>query len=308
LSSCVLLAASIYALAWPRLRDGRWPWVVSIAALSGMLAAFSVNMRTSYWPVVVSMLLVVLVFATREWQLRLGETMVRVAVVFAVFGASLWGAQYWWIGRYLPENFSYNAAHHPIAHPLVLALANPENALSRREGIEWLDESGLRLAEKMDPKASYNGPRYGPALFRYYRHLWAAYPGEMAMLYLVKFNAAGVSIIEAMRNGSVRDSAVRRLLKPFSYVRSGFLLIGGCVAALVLAYAASPPQSGSFALMVALLAVAAAFLLVESAIIMPAYRPQYHGYLMLFFPLMSIFALQLLMHVVVRRFANPTLR
>ncbi len=31
-------------------------------------------------------------------------------------------------------------------------------------------------------------------------------------------------------------------------------------------------------------------LLIESAIIMPAYRPHYHGYLMLFFPLVSIFA------------------
>jgi hypothetical protein len=47
--------------------------------------------------------------------------------------------------------------------------------------------------------------------------------------------------------------------------------------------------------------------LTESAIIMPAYTPRYHGFLMLFFPLVSIFALQLLLHAAVGRIANPTL-
>ena len=91
------------------------------------------------------------------------------------------------------------------------------------------------------------------------------------------------------------------LLKPFEYVHSGVLLLGACLTAVLVAYVACAPLSGSFALLVALLAMTAALVLTESAIIMPAYTPRYHGYLMLFFPLMSIFALQLLAHVVVGR-------
>ena len=200
----LLLAASIYALAWPRLRDGRWAWLITVCAISGVVAGLGVNLRTSYWPVFLSMLVLVLVFAVREWQLRLDATMARVAVATAVFGLSLWGAQYWWIDRYLPETFPYNSAHHPIAHPLVLSLANPENPLSQREGIKWLDGAGLQLARKIDPNVRYLAPTYGPALFRYYGQLWRNYPGEMAQLYLVKFNAAGVSIVEAMRYGGFR--------------------------------------------------------------------------------------------------------
>ena len=297
----VLLAISIYALSWPRFRDGRWPWLIIVGLAGGALAGLGVNLRTSYWPVFVAMLAVMLIFAAREWQLILDATIGRVAVVAGVFAAALWGVQYQTIDRLLPENFPVNTSHHPIAHSLVLALANPENPLSRREGIEWSDDVGLRIAEKIDPQVTYLGPRYGPALFQYYRELWTTYPGEMAHVYWIKFQMAGVPIVDALRAGGLRDRLVPWLMMPFAYVRSGLLWIGACVIGVALAYVFCAPTAGAFALLVALLCAVAGLLLTESAIIMPAYRPQYHGYLMMFFPLTSLFAVQGVTQVAIRQ-------
>ncbi len=188
----VLLARSVYALGWPRFRDGALAVADHRGPCRRGVAGLGVNMRTSYWPVFVAMLAVLLIFAVREWQLTLDATMGRVAVVAGVFavvacGVFSTGA----IDRCCRRTFPSTRAHHPIAHSLVLALANPENPLSRREGIEWLDDAGLRIAGQIDPQVIYLGPRYGPALFRYYRRLWTTYPGEMAQLYLVKFKCHG---------------------------------------------------------------------------------------------------------------------
>jgi hypothetical protein len=297
----VLLAISVYAFSWPRLRDGGWPWLVATGLTAGALAGLAVNLRTSYWPVFVAMLAVVLIFAVREWQLGVIATIGRAALVVGVFGASLWGVQYRWIDRLLPENFPTNTSHHPIAHPLVLALANPENALSRREGIEWRDDVGVRIAASIDSQATYLGPRYGPALTRYYRQLWTDYPGEMARIYWVKFQLAGVPIIDALRAGALRDRLVPWLMAPLAYVRSGVLWIGACLIGIALAYVFCAPTAGSFALLVAMLCAAAGLLLTESAIIMPDYRPQYHSYLMMFFPMASLFAVQGVMQVAIRQ-------
>jgi hypothetical protein len=80
----------------------------------------------------------------------------------------------------------YNSSAHVIAHPLVLGLAAPPNELSAREGIEWKDATGLVLAQRIKPDVTFLGEGYERALFTYYRHLWAAYPREMAAIYLRK--------------------------------------------------------------------------------------------------------------------------
>ena len=88
----------------------------------------------------------------------------------------------------------YNAAHHPIAHPLVIGLGFPESPLAKRENIRWDNSLGLDLARRAVPNATYLGPTYERALFSYYFDLWRKYPVEMLGIYLSKFNVAGKGI------------------------------------------------------------------------------------------------------------------
>ena len=117
-----------------------------------------------------------------------------------------------------------------------------------------------------------------------------------------------MTIVDALREGGLRDRLVPWLLAPLAYLRSGWLWIGACVIGVALAYGFCSPAAGSFALLVALLCTAAALLLTESAVIMPAYRPQYHGYLMMFFPLTSLFAVQGVMQMAIGQIRKAAAR
>ncbi len=239
------------------------------------------------------MFVIALGFAIREWQLNWRAKSSRVIVIAVVFGTSFGGFQYWFIDRYLPRSVQDNASYHTVAHPLVLSLALPPSELSRREGIEWSDAAGVRIAQRIDPQTTYLGKTYDRALFRYYRGLWAAAPTEMLGLYVAKFKMTGVPIIEALRYGpGLKGRALGWLMRPLGLVQNGFLLIGMSLGIAAAAFFASRPASGSFAVMLAMLTTTGALLLIESAIIMPLYSPQYHGYLLMYFPLMSLLGLQ----------------
>ena len=58
----------------------------------------------------------------------------------------------------------YNAAHHPIAHPLVLGLGFPESPLAKRENIRWDNSLGTRDRAPRRPQRhlSWPGLRAGP--------------------------------------------------------------------------------------------------------------------------------------------------
>jgi SAM-dependent methyltransferase len=175
------------------------------------------------------------------------------------------------------------ASYHTVAHPLVLSLAIPESKLSRREGIIWSDGAGITLARKMIPEAVYLGNRYDEALFKYYRHLWTAYPGEMAWLYVRKFMAAGVQQIAVLRGqGGIGGRAAALLLKPMALLANGLLLLILFLGLTAGALVSAVRQPRVFPLMLALLSAAAILVLTESAIIMPLYVPSYHNYLTMY--------------------------
>src|SRR5216683_809753 len=85
--------------------------------------------------------------------------------------------------RRSPDRLQHQYAHEPhtylcgavpavlvrmAMHPLVLGLAEPESALSSREGLKWDDAAGEAIARRVDPEAAYLSDRYEPALARYY--------------------------------------------------------------------------------------------------------------------------------------------
>jgi len=297
----LLLVCAVYGTTWSLLRSGRWGLIIAVAVTTGALTGFGANLRTSYLPLYLSLFAIALVFAIREWPLDWRAKSSRVTAMAIVFGISFGGFQYWFIDRYLPRSVQDNASYHTVAHPLVLSLALPPSELSKREGIEWSDAAGLRIAQRIDPQATYLGKTYDSALFRYYRGLWAAAPAEMLGLYVAKFKMTGVPIIEALRHGpGLRGRALDWLMWPLSLVQNGFLLIGLSLGIAAAAFFASRPASGSFAVMLAMLTTTGALLLIESAIIMPLYSAQYHGYLFMYFPLISLLGLQSLNDLAMR--------
>ena len=114
--------------------------------------------------------------------------------------------------------------HHPIAHPIVLGLAVPKNALSDREGIAWNDAVGADIAIRVDPLANTTYERYESAMFKYYRGLWSDYPGEMLGIYARKIHVAGRYEMSFLR------SRLIGFFSPASAINSGYFYIFFMVA------------------------------------------------------------------------------
>ncbi len=165
-------------------------WSLVTAAFGiGLWAGLLGNLRTSLYPgaLAVGILFLLLgVIARRRSPGRLGQTrwMAFAGVSFTI-GLMLFDFAFIRPIRILPA--SYNSSAHVIAHPLVLGLASPPNELSKREGIEWNDATGLTLAQRIAPHVSYLSAGYERALFTYYARLWANFPREMIRIYAHKF-------------------------------------------------------------------------------------------------------------------------
>ncbi|HEY2904849.1 MAG TPA: hypothetical protein VGJ29_03055, partial [Vicinamibacterales bacterium] len=161
----------------------------STAALLGVWAGFLGNLRTSHYPTALLIAVLFIAFAIFEQRhaagvsrrlltASAGGAVVALAVGVLAFDR-VWIAP---IRAAVGSNYSY----HVIAHPLVLGLATPPNALASREDIQWNDRSGVVAARKVDPSVEYLGPGYERALFVYYLRLWKNSPIEMIQIYLRK--------------------------------------------------------------------------------------------------------------------------
>jgi hypothetical protein len=267
-----------------------------LGVVAGAYTGFGVNMRTSYLPVYLALALCFLVADQVWWRpsvpgvrAQLG----RALVVMTCFVAGYFTLQYLGITRNMPPAVRYNAASHSIAHPLVLSLGVPQNDLSRREGIDWLDAAGIHLAQRMIPDAVYLGPTYDEALFKYYRYLWKTYPREMTRVYIAKFSLTGSHMLTIISAGGGSLARVKRLLvAPLRLLPNGIWLLAlyAAIATVSAVLALRNRSAAAFAL--SLLSIAACLLHVESAVIMPLYVPNYHNYLACYAELICLFAWQ----------------
>lgn len=123
----------------------------------------------------------------RTWQLRFASCR-RVLFTSAILVALL---MYLPIGILRARDAIWNVApatcieFHGLSHNLVIGLGAVDNSL----GVEWLDQSGLDLAKKLDPNVGYVTPRYYALLWQQYFSFWEQHPREMVAIYARKCRA-----------------------------------------------------------------------------------------------------------------------
>jgi hypothetical protein len=249
------------------------------AVLIGLFGGLFYNLRSSYLPIVAGcyLMFVALIFfegrgtrlaeASGQWK--------RAGIALAGFVA---GGGLFYLAFTYPltrSGVTFNYTHHAVAHPLVLSLALPPNALSQREGIQWADAVGLDLAHRVDPDAAYLGPTYERALLTYYSRLWREYPREMLSIYLAKWRLSTTGSAKFVDTNM--SSLAKRLFGPTRYLASGIsfsvLFLGLVIAALYLGLTYSP----SAGILAATLAAAGLSITLESAIIVPFFYLQFHN-------------------------------
>ena len=297
----VLSAASLHGFA------SKYSWTSHPAGLmafgltTGVFASFIVNMRTSYLPVVALFFAASLIDELRrrgrslDWRAR-GIRSVALVLCF-VGGYAIF--QQGMITSQLPAEGRFNAAH-PFGHPLVLALAVPENPLSRELGIEWSDAAGPRLAEQVDPGVPFLGPRYNAALLKYYSTLWRTRTSDMVAVYYLKFSVAGADMLRVLRHSpGVAGWGVMVLLTPLGLVPSGVWLLVLYATITIGAFATYYRRNEPAAFVLALLALAACLVQAESGIIFSIFVKQYHNYAAFFALFLSLLVVQVLANLVV---------
>ncbi|MGI9301726.1 MAG: hypothetical protein ACR2RB_03325 [Gammaproteobacteria bacterium] len=300
----VLFFISLCGLALSAETHRRWLPTIVLVLLLGFAAAGIVNVRTSYTVVILFLfglfLMFVVVELLRTRKESRGRTYllgIAAAVMFAV-GYSAFTTTL--IKPLTKLNTQMNYAHHPIAHPLVLGLAWPENELSRAEGIEWNDGLGLELARRIDNDVTYLGPTYEQALFTYYAKLWFFYPERMRAVYEAKLRMAGRNGVDYLlgklrQKNDMASKLQRLLLWPITLFPDGFALflayLAICAATLLLWCFHRARSDIAYVLLA--LAGAATLLHLEAAIIIPVFNPSHQSYLMFWFYMVGILVFQL---------------
>jgi hypothetical protein len=286
----VLGVIGLYAAAWHLLRRGSLKWVLAVTAALGFYAAFVANMRSEYVPLLFAFhVLIVLRIGTMPAAVP-GSRHRRALAVAAPFAATYLAFQAAFIWTLPSTGFNY--ASHPVAHPLVLGLAYPPNALAQREGIEWNDGAGLPLARRVDPNATYLGPTYEHALMTYYWQLWHEHPAEMRAIYQAKADIAGPHAVKSLRAIQAWNPYLRKALGTLRGVTSGLIFLGlfaavGCVGLVALVV-----RRWAVGLPLVLIMGGASYVLIQSIIIMPYFYPQYHGLLLVGLVMLPVLALQ----------------
>jgi hypothetical protein len=187
-----------------------------------------------------------------------------------------------------------------IAHPLVLALAVPENALSRAEGISWDDRVGLTLARRVDPQVAYLHRGYESALFLYYRQLWQRHPREMLGIYFNKLRAAGSDMtarVRAALRSAPGGRVVRFALFPLGWINDGLTLL--LVYAGLFAYSLTlhVRRGSPFAFILALVTLAGAGLHLEATLIYSLFDLTHNASQLLCYLFMAALAWQFVLEV-----------
>jgi hypothetical protein len=266
------------------------------AFVAGWLSAFAVNMRSSHLPVYVSLLALYFVAGARarhrarsDRSRRSRLSWLGVGVLCAALGYGMFG---FLLIRPLLQDNSGGQVHpyHSVAHPLVLGLAVPENALSKREGIVWQDSVGLDLARRVDPRVSYYREGFETALFAYYGQLWRLYPREMLGIYWQKLKIAGRSMIS-----KVTTSPVGPIAWPLAWVPNGAVYLVLHLALFGLCLRVHWRSGSSLAFTLALVTLTGLLLQLEAALVYPIFDMTHHSSQLLLFLVVAVAAWQLLL-------------
>jgi hypothetical protein len=184
--------------------------------------------------------------------------------------------------------------HHVIAHPLVLGVATPENEFAKSLGIAWDDQVGFEIARRVDPTVTYLGPGYEAALFTYYRQLWRRHPGEMLKLYILKAGATGRDLLLALDRLALPWLPRSQVMMRVNKLVNGYVFYAATLALLTAAAWLTVSRRLPLFYLAAVLAASALLMLLESTLIMPTFVAMYHAYLLVFFALLPLVALQML--------------
>jgi hypothetical protein len=277
-----LLSIALYVWLFDRADRSPRPLDWVLLAAVGLAASFGANMRTSHMPAY-AMLLALFLWLWRPPAWR--HLAAAVVVVCAAYLAANWAI----VTRRQSATTVYNRSYHVVAHPLVLSLAVPDNSVARREGIKWRDSAGDALARRADPSATYLGPSYERALFRYYWSLWLEHPREMAALYLWKFDIAGYNLVQYLSQDA---RPIWTSIFPWMIVGNGLMRLWVMIALLAGSVAVYRRRRSTRAALAAMLTLVAIMLHLEMSIIMPSFNVIYHGFTVFYAALLGIAAAQ----------------
>jgi hypothetical protein len=299
----VLLVVSAHGFALLHLRTTRLAGWLAIAVAIGALSAFTVNMRTSYLPIVAMCFAGSLLarWWARPIEVARKREIVNVIALMLCFAVGYVTFERGLITRYLPEAGKVGVSH-SIVHPLVLALGVPETAFSRELDIRWEDAVGPAKARSIDPDTDYLGPRYNRALGRYYRGLWETRTGEMLQVYRTKFAISGSEMFKTLRGSPGRAGlAINVLLAPLDWMVRVVWLAVLYAAMTVICVAVYLRRRSAAAFVIGLLCAAACLLQIESAIVYSLFVQQYHNYASFFAMFISLVGVQVVVNWVYAR-------
>lgn len=201
-----------------------------LMAVVGASVGFFSVLRTNYGLIFLALALVFVAFVSGDLARRrrnaVGVAIVAVVCTIAGHRITVGAVN----DPILAMGLTYNTVSHSFAHPLVLAVGQPQSDLARREGIDWDDSKALAFAQSVDPKATYLGPLYEKALLTYYAKLWIYHPGEMLGIYWTKWKLSVQGSFRALRDSGGRFA--RALAAPNVAARSGVVWFFFCLAAM----------------------------------------------------------------------------
>jgi hypothetical protein len=263
---CVLGLIGIMTMA-PR--SGSWWLQVGIAVMIGIGIGAVGNLRTDMLLICV-VLAAVWLLVTAGSRTSFAAQSIALATGVIAFNIVCIGP----IERMQPNRLT----GHPIMHPLVLALAVPDNALARQLYITWDDAVGFDLAHRIQPGVDVLTPQYEAVLRRFYFNLWRTHPREMLTVYRIKFSAAARSFVVDTTGIGFDGQLWRSVLRPLEMGNSSgwpvpaLFALGACTGLLAIR---RRPQS--WVLPLTMVVIAGGLNWLEAVVIFSRFTPQYYS-------------------------------
>ncbi len=145
--------------------------------LCGLFASFIFATRASYLPIIISLLIFHFIL-----RLRLHKISFRNSLLTAVIFISAFVLPQTLLVVPLGKN-----AYHPLIHSVYLGIANGDNAISKREAIEWNDIVGFNIVRREDKDIRIYSPQHENILLGVMQQMIIKNPIDMVETYQKKF-------------------------------------------------------------------------------------------------------------------------